>query len=416
MLDQFFDSPFRIQTLRNGPSGPLLEDFAQKLAGSGYAITARRHIRAAEHFIYWADEEGIPPASVNGQIVTRFNDHLIRCRCPGFGCATRTRHVLLCGVRLFVRYLSGAGVDVSRAVEPATQDPALFVAFREWMREQRGTSDPVIDNYRIPILDLLRCIDDAAGRLDAHMVRQFVLDRSGKRGCAATKIVVTALRMFLRFLIAEGKCAAGLDAAIPAVANWRLSSLPRYLRAEDVERIIESCDLTSSVGKRDRAILLLLARLALRAGDIVQLRLTDIDWKNAWLSVSGKSRRETLLPLTDEVGQAIVDYLQDGRPQCDDDALFVRSRAPFRRFAHHTAVSVIVEKAMRRASVTCPSRGAAHVLRHSAATSMLRQGATLQDISSILRHRSIETTQIYAKVDITALAQIAQPWPEVLPC
>jgi site-specific recombinase XerD len=417
MLDQYFDSPFRIQILRNGPSGPLLEDFAQKLAAAGYAqISARRHIRAAEHFIYWADEEGIPPASVNGQIVPRFNDHLNRCRCPGFGHATRTRHVLLCGVRLFVRYLCGAGVDVSRTIEPATQDPVLFVAFREWMREQRGTSDPVIDNYRIPILDFLRCIDDAAGRLDAHMLRQFVLERSCKRGHAAAKRDVTALRMFIRFLIAEGKCAAGLDAAIPVVAHWRLSSLPRYLQAEDVERIIESCDLTSSVGKRDRAILLLLARLALRAGDIVQLRLTDIDWKGAWLSVSGKSRRETLLPLTKEVGQAIADYLQDGRPQCDNDALFVRSRAPFRRFAHHTAVSVIVKKAMRRAAVTCPSRGAAHVLRHSAATSMLRQGATLQDISSILRHRSIETTQIYAKVDITALEQIAQPWPEVLPC
>jgi site-specific recombinase XerD len=282
------------------------------------------------------------------------------------------------------------------------------------MREQRGTSDLVIDNYRTPILDFLRCIDDATG-IDAHLLRQFVLERSGKRGYVE-KRVVTALRMFVRFLIAEGKCAAGLDAAIPLVAHWRLSSLPRYLQAEDVERIIESCDPTSSVGKRNRAILLLLARLALRAGDIVQLRLTDIDWKGAWLCVSGKSKRETLLPLTQEVGQAIVDYLQDGRPQCDDDALFVRSRAPFRGFADHTAVSVIVKRAMRRAEVTCPSRGAAHVLRHSAATSMLRQGATLQDISSILRHRSLETTQIYAKVDITALKQIAQPWPEVLPC
>jgi len=414
MLDQYFDSPFRIQTLRNGPNGPLFEDFAQKLAAAGYAqISARRHIRAAEHFVYWADEEGIPPASVNGQIVPHFNDHLNHCLCPGFGHATRTRHVLLCGVRLFVRYLSGAGVDVSRAVEPATQDPALFVAFREWMREQRGTSDPVIDNYRTPILDLLRSIDDAAD-INAHRLRQFVLERGCKH--ATAKISMTALRLFLRFLIAEGKCTAGLDAAIPVVAHWRLSSLPRYLQAEDVERIIESCDLTSSIGKRDRAILLLLARLALRAGDIVQLRLTDIDWKDAWLSVSGKSRRETLLPLTQEVGQAIADYLQDGRPQCDSDALFVRARAPFRCFANHCAVSVIVEKAMRRAAVTCPSRGAAHVLRHSAATSMLRHGATLQDISSILRHRSITTTQIYAKVDVTALEQIAQPWPEVLPC
>jgi site-specific recombinase XerD len=222
--------------------------------------------------------------------------------------------------------------------------------------------------------------------------------------------------MFLRFLITEGKCSAGLDAAIPAVAHWRLSSLPRYLQAEDVERVIASCDLTSPVGKRDRAILLLLSRLALRAGDVWQLRLEDIDWKEALISVSGKSRRETRLPLTQEIGDAIVDYLQHGRPQSDSNAVFVRSRAPFRAFACHSAISVIVERAMCRAGVECPSRGAAHVLRHSAASSMMRQGASLQDIAAILRHRSIETTQIYAKVDVISLRSIAQPWPTVQSC
>ncbi|MCK0505394.1 tyrosine-type recombinase/integrase, partial [Aromatoleum anaerobium] len=169
-------------------------------------------------------------------------------------------------------------------------------------------------------------------------------------------------------------------------------------------------------GRRDRAILLLLAHLGLRAGDIVQLRLEDIDWKGAWLSVTGKNRRETRLPLTQEVGQALVDYLQEGRPRTDSDALFVRARAPFRAFANHCAVSVIVERALHRSGVKCPSRGAAHVLRHSAATSMLRHGASLQDIATVLRHRSIDTTQIYAKVDVTTLGQIAQPWPGAQPC
>lgn len=222
--------------------------------------------------------------------------------------------------------------------------------------------------------------------------------------------------MFLRFLIAEGICPSGLDAAIPVLAHWRLSSLPRYIQSEEVERVIAACDPTSPVGIRDRSILLLLARLGLRAGDIVQLRLGDIDWKGAWIHVSGKGRRQTRLALTQEVGDAVVDYLKEGRPRTDTDTLFVRSRAPFRAFASHCAVSVIVAQAMRRAGVTCPSRGAAHVLRHSLATSMLRQGASLQDIATILRHRSIETTQIYAKVDVTALRQIAQPWPEVQPC
>jgi integrase/recombinase XerD len=154
----------------------------------------------------------------------------------------------------------------------------------------------------------------------------------------------------------------------------------------------------------------------LRAGDIVQLRLSDIDWKGAEIQVSGKGHRQARLPLTQEIGDALVVYLQDGRPPTDTDVLFIRSRAPFRAFASHCAVSVIVSQAMRRAGVTCQSRGAAHILRHSAATSMLRQGASLQDIAAILRHLSINTTQIYAKVDVNALRQIAQPWPEVHLC
>ena len=187
-------------------------------------------------------------------------------------------------------------------------------------------------------------------------------------------------------------------------------------KSEEVERVIAACDPASPVGRRDRAILLLLARMGLRAGDIVQLRLADIDWKAASISVSGKSRHQVRLPLTQEIGQAIVDYLQAGRPHAVTDALFLRSDAPFRAFANHSAVSMIAKQAMCRAGVTCPSRGAAHVLRHSAATAMLRQGASLQDIAVVLRHRSIETTQIYAKVDVTTLRTIAQPWPEVQPC
>jgi site-specific recombinase XerD len=188
------------------------------------------------------------------------------------------------------------------------------------------------------------------------------------------------------------------------------------VQPEEVERIINSCDLNSPVGRRNRAILLLLARLGLRAGDIVKLRLGDIAWQEAGIYVSGKGRRQVRLPLTQEVGNAIVDYLQDGRPKTDTDVLFIRSIAPFRAFKSHSAISVIVARAMGRAGVTYRSCGAAHILRHSAATSMLRQGASLQDIAAILRHRSIETTEIYAKVDVTTLRQIAQPWPEVQTC
>jgi integrase/recombinase XerD len=414
MLEQFFNSPLRVQALRNSPGGSLLEGFAQELWEAGYAeYTARRRICAAQHFLYWAHKEGIPDGRLNKQLLPRFDDHVGRCQCLGFD--HTDRFDLLRGVRSFVGYLCGAGVSLTQAAEPA-EDPVLLTAFHAWMREQRGTGDSTLHNYSIPLRDLLKRVGEDPGRLDAQSLRQFVLERSQKCGRGAAKNCTTALRMFLRFLIAEGKCTTGLDVAVPVVAHWRLSSLPRYLPAEEVERIIAACDPASPVGKRDRAILLLLARLGLRAGDIVQLRLEDIDWNEAWISVSGKSRRETRLPLSQEVGQAIVDYLQHARPQSDSAALFLRSAAPFQAFASHCAVSVIVEQAMRRAGVACPSRGAAHVLRHSVATSMLRHGASLQDIAAILRHRSIETTQIYAKVDVTALHRIAQPWPEVQPC
>lgn len=415
MLAKYFESKQRVHGLCAGPAGVLLEGFAGELWRAGYAeSTGRRHIRAAEHLLYWAGEQGIGPREFHEQVLHNFDHHLSQCRCPGYGHADLLG--LLNGARLFIGHLRGTGVITTSVASQTTQDPALLTAFCQWMRRQRGTKDSTLGTYSISIRELLRHVGEEPGRFDAQSLRQFVLDTSHRQGLAATKNCTTALRMFLRFLIAEGKCAAGLDAAIPVVAHWRLSTLPRYLQSEEVERVIASCDTGTPVGRRDRAILLLLARLGLRAGDIVQVRLANIDWKGAWICVEGKSQRQTQFPLTREVGQAIVDYLQDGRPQTDADALFVRSRAPFGAFANHCAISVVVAQAMRRAGVKCPSRGAAHVLRHSVATSMLREGTSLQDIAAILGHRSITTTQIYAKVDLNGLQQLTQPWPEVQPC
>jgi len=415
MFEQIFHRPSRIQSLRDGPGGLLLEGFIEELCQVGYAeITARRHIRAAEHLLYWTDQEGIPISSLTEKFLERFDRHLDQCQCPRYGHSNRLQ--LLNGARLFLKHLRGAGVITAPVIESTAQDPVLLAQFCQWMRRQRGTTDFTLCSYSLSIRDLLKRLGEDPAKFDARRLRQFVLEKSQQSGWAAAKKCTTALRMFLRFLIAEGKCAAGLDAAIPVLAHWRLSSLPRYVQAEEVERIINSCDPNSPVGRRDRAILLLLARLGLRAGDIVRLRLNDIDWEVAAIQVSGKGHREVRMPLTQEVGWALAAYLQNGRPRTDTDVFFIRSRAPYRAFASHAAVSVIVAQAMRRAGVTCLSRGAAHVLRHSAATSMLRQGASLQDIAAILRHRSIETTQIYAKVDVTALRRIAQPWPEVQTC
>jgi len=415
MFEHFFSYPARIKKLNDSPGGPILDKFAKKLHQSGYArITAQRHIRAVEHLIYWLNHEGIPILSLSEEFLYRFDCHLNGCKNPCFSHSTRMG--FLSGLRLFLKHLQDTGVIDISINEPSTQDPVLLVEFYQWMYQQRGTCDATLYNYSLSIRDLINRFGDDPAKYNAQILRQFVLNKSQQCGWAAAKTCTTALRMFLRFLIANGKCAATLYGAIPVLAHWRLSVLPRYLQPEEVEHVISSCNPNSSVGIRDRAILLLLARLGFRAGDIVQLRLDDIDWKEATVRVSGKSRHQVILPLTQEVGNAIVAYLLYGRPRTHADELFIRSRAPFRAFASHCAVSLIVTHAMRRAGVTCQNRGAAHVLRHSAATSMLRQGTSLQDIAAILRHHSIETTQIYAKVDVTVLQQIAQPWPEVQSC
>lgn len=420
MFPEYFQSASRVRDLRVGPAGPLVTSFADKLHRDGYAeLTARRHLRAAEHLAHWASRVGVALDGPIAAILDGFDRHLRRRRqCPApagrpFGHTFRVQ--ILGGARLFLHHLADAGL-VSPHDDRIASWPSLFVSFCHWMQQQRGTCDSTLANYAIHICELLKRVGDDPTRWDARQLREFILDGSRTCGWASAKKRTTALRMLLRFLVAEGTCASSLDGAIPVLVHRRLSSLPRYLAEDDVERVLASCDRASAVGQRDHAILLLLARLGLRAGDIVRLRLRDIDWKGAWIHVSGKGRRETRLPLTHELGEALVTYLTRGRPQTDTDVVFVRSRAPFRPFRSHCGVSVIVDRAFARAGVTRPSRGAAHLLRHSVATSMLRHGVSLRDIAALLRHRSVTTTEIYAKVDVTALRTIAQPRPEVRSC
>jgi integrase len=244
-------------------------------------------------------------------------------------------------------------------------------------------------------------------------VRGYFLERASKHGGTVEKLI-TSLRIFLRYLGVRGQCQAGLDKAVPAFASWRLAKLPRYLAPKQVERLIAACDGSSSQRRRDRAILLLLARLGLRAGDVARLRLADIEWQTGTLRVSGKGRYQVRLPLPQEVGDAIISYLECRPAAHGSDQVFVRNIAPFRPFVRGDGISSVVRRAMKRAGVVSPAKGA-HALRHTAATEMLRQGVPLDRIALVLRHRGIDTTAYYAKADVSSLKQIAQPWPEVLP-
>src|SRR5712691_2804567 len=253
MLSAYFDPRRRrIRALRDGPSGALFEGFAHALLQSGYPpSTARRHLGAAEHFLRWTAQRGWSVAELNERSLTRFDRHLGRCRCR-YRHAGRT-HVLY-GARLFLQTLREAGISAAPAMAVDAQDPALVRAFCRWMHEQRGTCETTLSNYARPLRALLTRLGEEPSQFDASSLRRFVLERSRASGWAAAKTCTTALRMFVRFLIADGQCAVGLDAAIPTLAHWRLAALPRYLPPDDVERVIHSCDRASPVRSEERRV------------------------------------------------------------------------------------------------------------------------------------------------------------------
>jgi integrase/recombinase XerD len=413
MLTRYFKDPLTLESYRAGPAGPYLDEFIRWLEEQGYRRRCiRRHLRGANHFLRWARRARLTDQNLDAEALAAFGKYLQKHHCLKYPSGPHNHNFV--GARHIVRFLEATGrVARSVWVELAPAEPELLLAFRRWMQTQRGTTEATLNNYRLPLLDLLQTLGDQPEQFEAKALRDFILDRARHRGIEQAKTAVTAVRMFLRFLIAMGRCTPGLEHAIPTIARWRLASLPKYLPAEDVERVIASCDLTTLIGVRDRAVLLLLARLGLRAGDVAALKLGYIDWQGGALQVVGKNRRTSRLPLPQEVGDAILDYFTQ-RPPVTDDHLFITTRGPFKGLSYQT-VGQIATRAIQQAGVKAPVHGA-HLLRHSAATEMLRQGLSLTAIGIVLRHASIETTTIYAKVDRQRLRQVARPWPEVLPC
>jgi site-specific recombinase XerD len=263
-------------------------------------------------------------------------------------------------------------------------------------------------------MELLIELGEDPERFDVTQLRTVILAYAQHHSATLAKTRVTAFRMFLRFLTATGRTQPGLEAAIPTIAQWRLATLPRYLRPEDLEHVIAACDGSTARGMRDKAIVLFLARLGLRAGDVANLQLHDIDWSQGTFRVMGKSRREAKLPLPQDVGDAVLDYLHRARPSVKTPYVFIRVIAPWTPITR-CVVQHAAGEAIQRAGVETPSFGA-HVLRHSAATALLRQGASLQVIGEVLRHRSVDTTAHYAKVDTGLLQEVTMPWPGAPSC
>lgn len=414
MLTTYVRTPLALEQYRSGPAGPHLDTFIRWLEERGYQHRRIPHLmRGVKRFSFWAQEAGLPLEQLDAKALQAFCHYLQDIQRLRYACG-RYSHLFV-GARYFVGFLETGGfVAPAASVIPPPPEPELLGAFRHWMRTHRGTTDATLNGYRLTIVALLQTLGEQPEHYEAQALRAFVLQRAGDKGIGRAKTVVTAVRMFLRCLSAMGRCQPGLDHAIPTVAHWRLSSLPKYLPAEAVERVLMSCDVTTASGLRDRAVLLLLAQLGLRAGDVAALKWCDIDWHDGTLCVMGKNRRQTRLPLPQEVGEAILDYAAHQRPRVSSAAVFLTTMAPICPISPKT-VTKITADALRRANVESPIYGA-HVLRHSAATNMLRQGASLPSIGAVLRHASVETTAHYAKVDVDLLREVVRAWPEVSPC
>ena len=246
--------------------------------------------------------------------------------------------------------------------------------------------------------------------LRASDVAGFIQRHAHDHGPLQARHLVRETRSFLRYLYYKGLVDADLSLAVPKVARWRLSTLPKHLPAADVRQVLRHCDRKTAWGRRDYAILLLLARLGLRAGEVVKLRLEDIDWENARITICGKGGKWSQLPLPSDVAKAIAHYLRHDRPRCASRRLFIRDYAPIDGFHNANAIASLVKRALERAGVVSARKGA-HLLRHSLATDMLCKGASLDEIGEVLRHRSSDTTAIYAKVDLKSLRALALPWP-----
>ena len=391
-----------------GPLASHIGGFAAQLSRKGYAQnTVHAKCAVLADLSRWLERRRLPLAALDEGRLTQFLATLRRRGEARRGDPATGQQLL--------GYLRDRD-DIAAAAQRIDRTAAACLTrdFEEFLHCERGLSRSTVVSY-LPIVRSF--LDERFGRkalrleqLRAQDLHGFILREVQRVSRSHGKGVVTALRSFLRFLLQRGAIRTDLARMLPGVASWRLSHLPKTLSPEQVERLLACCDRSTSSGKRDYAILLLLARLGLRGGEVLAMTLDDLDWECGEMVVRGKGQRLERLPLPADVGVALACYLCDVRPVCATRRLFIRMKAPQQGLAGPVAICCIVRRALRRAGLDPELKGA-HLLRHSLATDLLRRGASLREIGQLLRHRQPTTTQIYAKVDIAALRGIALPWP-----
>jgi site-specific recombinase XerD len=368
--------------------------FRAELEQTGYtARSACGLVRLLARLSGWLEEEGLSPDALTPQVVAD-----LQARFSGLGPV--------------VRFLRGIGVvPTADAIGEDTPVERVLGEFRAWLGGERGLAGESVRCYvvhaRSFLVSLPGPLDAALEDLDPGAVTSFMISQCRDRNTWSAKAAVTAVRSLLRFLHVAGHVPVGLAGAVPSVAGWRLAGLPRGLGDGQVALLLDSCDVSTVVGRRDFAVLTVLARLGLRGVEVAALQLGDLDWHGGQLLVRGKGNRIERLPLLVAVGEALVAYVTGGRPRCDARAVFLTVRAPYRALSG-AAVRALVARACGRAGL---GRLGAHRLRHTLASDLLGAGAGLAEVGQVLRHRSQLATAIYAKVDQRALAVLARPWP-----
>ena len=377
----------------------LLRNFRAHLTTSGYSHhTLTYTLVVATHFLAWLHISRRSVQAVSLDTIDAFVRH--DCVCP---IKTMSRVVergsdyYALSIRSFVKFLVAGGY-VSDAASLRKPDPLeKYSKFAEWLLSRRDITEKTCREYLRYTSMLVSHLPSDSRCFDAVSIRKALSSCAVEYSPTTVRALATSLRFYLRYLAAQGQCEIRLLEAIPTVPDWSQSRLPRYLSKQDVELVVESCDVGTPQGIRDRSILLLLARLGLRAGDIVQMEFDHIDWSRARILFSGKSLIETWLPLPQDAGDALLEYLEFVRPRVDCPAVFLRMRAPYTGFRSSQNIGEIVRNAIIRSGVDSPGCRGAYVLRHSFATNKLRDKMPFDRISKALRHRSLDTTMTYAK-------------------
>lgn len=409
MIELYFKNQKVVNKLRESVLGPQLDTFASVVSDLGYShATIRTQIHLLAGLIRWVQKNEIDISDINEDITNLFLKKSARK-----GALRRGDKKTL---RYFLDHLRVEGlIDYSAPILNDSPLECLQKRYENYLRKERGLATVTASRYW-PYLQrfLIEQFGDGPIRvreLNQQAIEKYFLQHAHDRTPKVAQLMVTALRSFLRFLFRYGETERDLSAAVPTIPTWRLTEIPKYLKPEELDSLLEVSDRTTPIGRRDYSILLLIARLGLRAGEVVALELDDINWRDAELMIRGKGLYHDCLPLPQQVGKALAIYLQNDRPICSTRRLFITMRAPWRGFKNSTTVSTIVRRAVQRSGLNPSSKGA-HLLRYTLATDMLRQGASMSEIRELLRHRSPNSTEIYAKVDIEGLRSIARPWPE----